>query len=907
MEGTGYKFDEEPGGNDWKEKDVKDDQVEMPSIYSTDEFEKQYTYEGNDLGATWSKNKTTFKVWSPTAEEVKVNLYGSGTKGTNDLIESIDMTRGEKGVWTVEKTGDLNGIYYTYTAVQDGESVEACDPYARTTGVNGDRAMVIDLDSTDPAGWANDSGPNQGMSYTDSVIYELHVRDFSIDESSGISADHKGKFLGLTEKGTTNGNGQTTGLDYLVDLGVTHIHLLPFYDYGSVDETKLEEAQYNWGYDPVNYNVPEGSYSTDPYQGDVRVKEMKQMVKTLHDNDINVIMDVVYNHVYNADEFCFNRLVPQYFSRTNADGSYSNASGCGNDTASERAMVKKYIVDSVNYWADEYHIDGFRFDLVGLLDVDTINEVVDTVHQKHPDAVFYGEGWTMDSAVSKPDITMATQINSAKTPNFAYFSDTIRDAIKGDNFNVANVGFVNGKTGIEETIANCFRAIPGWCKSPTQTVNYASCHDNYTLWDKISESGKDASQADRIKMNNLAAAIYMTSEGIPLIHAGEELLRTKVDENGEVQHNSYNLSDFVNSIKWSDLDKEEYRNVRDYYKGLIAFRKNHAALRLTSADDVEENVKYHCLTNEVVMFVIGGKDKIAGEVSDGIVMIFNATTSPKVVNLYQSCYGVAEGTWNICINDQKAGIETLDSVSVTAAAGQVQVAPISAMVLVKGEAKDQDSVYDKNELAKRKQQALKEAGRVLIRDIPFTIIPRDLGDLEDYAVAGDILEKNAKKYNTVIPVITDINGKKLKNKTDFTVDELTAYTYEDGSEITGVPAVGSVIKVTAKCKGNNYTGEVSAKFRVIANNRSVAAARVKVAPQQYTGAEVKPGKDAITIEMKENGRWVEKDASIFEIIGYSNNIKKGTAKVTIHGIGEYGGSKTASFKIIAKPMIWGTR
>ena len=682
-------------------------QVAMPTDYSTQEFEEQYTYSGNDLGASWSKDKTTFKVWAPTADEVKVNLYKSGTKGTNDLIESINMTKGEKGVWSAEKTGDLNGTYYTYTAVQGDVSTEACDPYARTTGVNGDRAMVIDLDSTDPAGWANDSGPNQGMSYNDSVIYELHVRDFSIDESSGISADNKGKFLGLTEKGTTNTTGQTTGLDYLVDLGVTHIHLLPSYDYGSVDETKLDEAQYNWGYDPVNYNVPEGSYSTDPYDGETRVKEMKQMVKTLHDNNINVIMDVVYNHVYDADEFCFNQLVPQYFSRTNEDGSYSNASGCGNDTASERAMVRKYIVDSVNYWADEYHIDGFRFDLVGLLDADTINEVVKTVHQKHPDAVFYGEGWTMNSAVSKPNITMATQANSAKTPNFAYFSDTIRDAIKGDNFNVKNTGFVNGATGLEQTIADCFTAATWWCKSPTQTVNYASCHDNYTLWDKISVSRSDASEKDRIRMNNLAAAIYMTAEGIPLIHAGEEILRTKpsLDPENEhgVEHNSYNLPDSVNSIKWSDLNKEEYRNVRDYYKGLIEFRKNHAALRLTSAADVKANVSYRWITNEVVMFVIGGNDTIEDEVSDGIVVIFNATNSEQSINLYNN-YGIAEGTWNVCINDKKAGIETLASVT----DGQVKVAPISAMVLVKGETEDQDSVYDKNDPVKRKLQALKE-------------------------------------------------------------------------------------------------------------------------------------------------------------------------------------------------------
>ncbi|MBD5525647.1 MAG: type I pullulanase [Lachnospiraceae bacterium] len=1506
--------------------------ITMPDVYSSNAFEDEYTYTGDDLGATWSKEKTTFKVWAPTAEEVTVNLYKSGTKGTDDKIESIAMTKGEKGIWTAVKTGDLNGTYYTYVAVQDGESVEACDPYARTTGVNGDRAMVIDLDSTDPAGWANDSGPNQGMSYNDSVIYELHVRDFSIDESSGISANHKGKFLGLTETGTTNETGQPTGLDYLVDLGVTHIHLLPSYDYGSVDETRLDEEQYNWGYDPVNYNVPEGSYSTDPYNGEKRVKEMKQMIKTLHDNDINVIMDVVYNHVYNADEFCFNQLVPKYFSRTNADGSYSNASGCGNDTASERAMVRKYIVDSVNYWADEYHIDGFRFDLVGLLDTETINEVVETVHQKHPDAIFYGEGWTMDSAVSKPNITMAAQTNSAKTPNFAYFSDTIRDAIKGDNFDAKSTGFVTGATGLEANIAACFKAATSWCKSPTQTINYASCHDNYTLWDKISVSRSAALEEDRIRMNNLAAAIYMTAEGIPLIHAGEEILRTKPsldpdEDNHGVEHNSYNLPDSVNSIKWSDLDKEEYRNVRDYYKGLIEFRKNHAALRLTSAADVAANVDYKWITNDVVMFVIGGKDTIAGEVSDGIVVIFNATDSEQAINLYNN-YGVAEGTWNVCINDQKAGIKTLDSVT----DGKVTVAPISAMVLVKGEAKDQESVYDKNELAIRKlqalkdliaeyekleqgnytdeswktftdalaaakaiaeksdvtveeidsamdqlraaynglevpagtvnknelsglveqcrklteqgnytyeswekftqarkkaeevlaetdatqeevnqayealkaayeglaeytgpvdnsalkdlvnkygkieqgdytdeswaafQEALKEAERVVndpdatqadidraraaleqayedleeaqhglwvkwadasmftqdedgayhitytgkaikpailvydgtsqlkektdytvaykkntnageaiitvtgkgnyaqslqqsffidkvdigtleiadlygvvaanntkqvkptpvvkyngkalklktdytvayknpetdgktpdtytvilesnanstnftgskeiqmvlankdeqvlmskvtikkiparpyewnetagkgkvqepdvvvtyknntlickddskpeeswdyeviydtkhtevgetatitvkgsgkkyvgektasfkitgtalkaskvslkdvpkaglvytgaaqepevvvdgvddteengykkfaveyqknkdvgtatvvvtgingytgtvkktfkitaydiakedslftygennvitgqipyakggskltdenvnarftvngavkreqaleqgkdytlsykkntavgdasvsikgkgnykgtIKDIPFTIIPRDLSKLEDYAVAGDILEKNAKKYNTVIPVITDLNGKKLQNKTDFTVDKLTAYTYEDGSEIKGDPAVGSVIKVTAKAKEGNYTGEVSTTFRVIANDKNIAAAKVKVEPQIYTGAEVKLNYNDITVEMKENGKWVAIDKSNFEITGYSNNTKKGTAKVTIHGIGEYGGTKTVSFKINAKPMTSDTR
>lgn len=678
--------------------------VEMPSLYSSDAFEQEFTYTGDDLGATWTSSKTTFKVWAPTADSVKVNLYTSGTEGADDLIETLSMKKGEKGVWSVQKAGDLNGVYYTYSVDVDGTTAEACDPYARTTGVNGNRAMVINLNATNPAGWSTDRGPNAGMTYTDSIIYELHVRDFSIDESSGIQ--NKGKFLGLTEKGTKNASGQTTGLDYLTDLGVTHIHLLPSYDYAPVDETKLDTPQYNWGYDPKNYNVPEGSYSTDPYNGAVRVKEMKQMVKTLHDNNINVIMDVVYNHVYDADKFSFNQLVPKYFSRTNADGSYSSGSGCGNDTASERSMVKKYIVDSVNYWADEYHIDGFRFDLVGLLDVDTINEVVNTVHETHPDVVFYGEGWKMDTAVSKDDVIMATQWTSEKTPKFAYFSDTIRNLLKGDTFSHESTGFVSGATGQEELLAKCFTGATDWCKSPTQTVNYASCHDNYSLMDKLSVSRKDASFEDKTKMNNLAAAIYMTSEGIPLIHAAEELLREKIDENGNPVENSYKSSDLVNSIKWSNLDKENYRNVRDYYKGLIAFRKNHAALRLTTAAEVKANVQYKWISEELVMFVINGKDSIADEVSDGIVVIFNANTAAKDVDMYS--YGVPQGTWNICINDQKAGIETLAAVT----DGKVKVAPISALVLVKGETKDNESVYDKNE--QQKIEKLKKELEALI-------------------------------------------------------------------------------------------------------------------------------------------------------------------------------------------------
>ena len=316
-----------------------------PSYYSTEEFESLYTYTGNDLGATYTKEKTTFRLWAPTATTVKVNLYESGTAGTDDRIEQIEMTADINGTWVAEKSGDLNGVYYTYQVDVDGQSNEACDPYARTTGVNGLRAMVIDLDSTDPAGWDQDKDPHYSNAITDAVIYELHVRDLSVDESSGIT--NKGKFLGIIESGTTNSQGVPTGLDHMKDLGITHLHLLPSYDYASVDESKLDTPQFNWGYDPLNYNVPEGSYATDPYKGEVRVSEFKQMVKGLHDNGISVIMDVVYNHVYNADTFCFNQIVPDYFSRVNPKGHQCNDSGCGNTTASERSMVKKYIIDSV--------------------------------------------------------------------------------------------------------------------------------------------------------------------------------------------------------------------------------------------------------------------------------------------------------------------------------------------------------------------------------------------------------------------------------------------------------------------------------------------------------------------------------------------------------------------------------
>ena len=638
-----------------------------PEQYSSADFEAAYTYSGSDLGALWAAGQTRFRVWAPTAESVMVNLYRSGTPGTDDLLESVPMTAAENGTWVAEKSGDLNGVYYTYLVQRDGISVEACDPYARTTGVNGQRAMVLDLASTNPSGWNRDADPHAGAPITDAVIYELHLRDLSLDENSGIV--NKGKYLGLTERGTVNPEGIPTGLDHIKSLGITHLHLLPVYDYGSVDETRLDTPQFNWGYDPVNFNVPEGSYSTDPYSGAVRVAEFKLMVKALHDAGISVVMDVVYNHVYDAGSFCFNKIVPEYFSRSH-NHVYSNGSGCGNDTASERSMVRKFIVDSVKYWADEYHIDGFRFDLVGLLDCETINDIVNTVHQTHPNVIFYGEGWSMATELTKENVPLCTQTNAHLTPGFAFFSDTIRDTLKGTVFVDDAPGFVSGLPGQEELLRNCFMARPGWCPNPTQTINYASCHDNMALFDRIVLSTPQARREDQIRMNNLAAAVYMTAQGVPFLQAGEEMLRSKPLPGGGFDENSYKSPDAINSIKWSDLSKEEYQKVFAYYQGLIAFRRAHPLLRLTTAEAVGASVHpVEGLDANVVAF------RIAGEAEPGkeIFIAFNANPTAAVVQL-------PGGRWNVYADGEAAG-----DLPMGGAFGAIVLEPISAAILVKEE------------------------------------------------------------------------------------------------------------------------------------------------------------------------------------------------------------------------------
>ena len=640
-------------------------EVRMPIWYSTSAFESLYTYEGDDLGATWTAEQTTFKVWAPTADAVWVNLYESGTEGTDDLIERIDMVTDVSGTWVAVKDGDLNGVYYTYSVVTGEVVAEACDPYARTTGVNGKRAMVIDLDSTDPVGWENDKIPHTSGNITDAVIYELHVRDLSSDPSSGIT--QTGKFLGLLQTGTTNSDGIPTGLDHIKNLGITHIHLLPSYDYASVDEMD-PDAAFNWGYDPVNYNVPEGSYSTDPYHGEVRVKEFKQMVMGLHEAGIGVILDVVYNHVYDAGSFCFNNIVPGYFSRIDQEGNYSNGSICGNDTASERSMVRKYIVDSVKYWADEYHLDGFRFDLLGLIDVQTVNEIIEEVHKTHPHIIFYAEGWNMGTEVTKEDVTLATQANSKETPGMAYFSDMIRDAVRGSNSNASKTGYAAGAGGFASNVKDSFLGKPTWAKNPSQVVNYVSCHDGYALYDRLMLSTADRTAEERVRMNNLAAAIVMTSQGTPFFQAGEEMLRSKPLPEGGYDHNSYKSPDSINSIKWDTLSDPVYQDVVSYYAGLIEFRRNHSALRMTTAEEVAEKItQLGGLDFNVLGFHIAPD---ANGDSDALVVIFNPNAEATTVTL-------PEGQWEVHINGEDAGVTALAT-----AEGTVEVAPISAMVLV---------------------------------------------------------------------------------------------------------------------------------------------------------------------------------------------------------------------------------
>lgn len=619
--------------------------------YSTKAFEDKYTYQGNDLGLTICKDHLCFKLWSPYALRVNLNIYETGDYNKNDLITSFEMVKEEKGVFTGKTSKDYVGKYYTYTVYFEDEQVnEFCDPYARSGGINGKRGMIINLKETNPKGWDKDVNPNKDLDVCDTVIYELHIRDFSADIRSGIK--NTGKYLGLTESGTSlDGKGDiSTGIDYIKELGVTHIHFLPIYDYGFLDESEAyNRDKYNWGYDPVNYNMPEGSYCTNPRDGMCRVKELKEMIKSLHDNGISVIMDVVYNHTFD-EEFPFNKAVPGYFYRIDKNGNYSNGSACGNDTASERSMVSKFIVDSVEYWAKEYHIDGFRFDLVGLIDVETINRIQEKVDALDRGIFLYGEGWMLDTKPTKRGVVLTNQKNINHLNDFAMFNDGLRDALKGSVFDKKEKGYISGNKKYTKEVRKSVTGLPKWSRRPADVVNYTSCHDNYTLYDKIQMGNPDITRENAIKENKLAAAIVTLSEGILLLHAGEEILREKINDKGEYVSDSVWSSDDVNEIKWENLLKNDVKEVYDYYKGLIAFRKAHPSIRFHNKNDVDKNIEFiDDNDNYLIAYTIK-------EGKNNIVIAYNSSKRAKNMKLNVD-------KLLIYVNEKKAGTDVIESIS----------------------------------------------------------------------------------------------------------------------------------------------------------------------------------------------------------------------------------------------------
>ena len=574
-------------------------------------YDSYPVYKGDDLGLTHTSKEFLFKIWAPTAENAEISFYKEGS-GDN-LITKHNLEKGANGTWKIALTGQFEGWFYTFRVMINGKWLdEVPDPYAKAVGVNGKRAMVVDLTKTDPPGWEKDQSPVL-KNKTDAILYELHVRDASIHPSSGIK--NKGKYLGLTETGTKNPEGLSTGLDHIKELGVTHVHLLPVFDFHSIDESRLDQPQYNWGYDPLNYNVPDGSYATNPYDGVTRIKEFKQMVQAFHQNGLRVVMDVAYNHTGLTEDSYFNQLVPGYYYRQTKDGKFSNATACGNETASERYMMRKFMLESVLYWAKEYHIDGIRFDLMGVHDIETMNLISKELHKIKPDILLYGEGWTA-GASPLPDSLRALKKYAYKLDRIAVFSDDIRDGIKGNVFEHKDKGFVCGKAGMEESIkfgivASCQHPQVDYSKvnyskapysaQPWNTITYAECHDNHVLWDKLAISAKDAPEAQRQDMYLMALSIVLTSQGIPFLHAGSEFIRTK-----KGVENSFESPDSINAIDWSLKRKNNY--IFYYIKGLIGLRKSNEVFRMVSAKQIQNGIRFKTgLPEGVVAYELSDK------------------------------------------------------------------------------------------------------------------------------------------------------------------------------------------------------------------------------------------------------------------------------------------------------------
>ena len=614
--------------------------LDYKKLYESKQFQDSCLAVREDFGAIYSKEKTVFHVWAPTAKAVALLLYATGTDEEEGAERkgSYPMNRIGGGVWEAEVDGDLHGVYYTYQVVSREDTTKECiDIYAKACGANGKRGMVVDLKRTDPEGFAQDEGWTQKNRNT--FLYELHIKDFSYDENAGIDKEYRGKYLAFTQRGTTlKGHpDKKTGTDDLRELGITHVHLLPAFDYASVDETK-EDNEYNWGYDPANYNVPEGSYATDCFHGEVRIREFKQMVKALHDAGIGVVMDVVFNHTYQTDS-PFQTLAPYYYYRLDKEGGFLDASACGNETASEHFMYRQFMIQSVYYWASEYHIDGFRFDLMGVHDTGTMNQIRKKLNSlpNGENILMYGEPWAASEPSMEEGAVAAVKENlSYLDEGIAIFSDDTRDTIKGSVFYEEIPGFVNGKKGLEEKMKS---AVCAWCdgghefipKSPKQIITYVSAHDNYTLWDKLAltmQKQVDYSVRDErlIKANKLVAAILFTSKGIPFIQAGEEFARTKYGD-----ENSYRSLADINKLDWGRL--EEYHDLVAYYKGLRELRQAFSGLYDNSRESIER-IRFLDAEEDIVAFEITNR-KEHTDSWDKLVVVYNSNEDAGTLELPQ--------------------------------------------------------------------------------------------------------------------------------------------------------------------------------------------------------------------------------------------------------------------------------
>ena len=635
-------------------------------------FELYPVRSGSLTEMEYAPEATQFTLWAPTADEVRLMLYEAGEGG--HAYETVSMERAEEGTWKAKVEKDLKGKFYTFNVKIDGKwQGDTPGINAKAVGVNGKRAAIIDLRETDPEGWAEDKRPPLA-SPADIIIYEVHHRDFSVHPSSGI--EHKGKFLAMTETGTKNPGGMATGIDHLKELGVTHVHILPSYDYASVDETRLDENKYNWGYDPLNYNVPEGSYSTDPYRPEVRIREFKQMVQALHKAGIRVVLDVVYNHTFNTAESNFERTVPGYFYRQRPDGTLSDASACGNETASNRPMMRKYMIESVLYWINEYHIDGFRFDLMGIHDIETMNEIRKAASAVDPTIFIYGEGWAA-SAPQMPEDSLAMKANVYKMPGIAAFSDEMRDALRGPFNNNEQGAFLAGLPGGEESIkfgiagavkhpkvnndsVNYSKA--PWAGQPTQMISYVSCHDDMCLVDRLKASVPGITPEELVRLDKLAQTAVFTSQGVPFIYAGEEVMRDK-----KGVHNSYQSPDSINAIDWDrkTLNADAFA----YYKGLMHLRRNHPAFRLGDAELVRKHLEFLPVegTNLVAYRL---KDHAGGDTWKDIIVVLNARRESASLSVPEGKYTVV--CQNGLVNEK--GLATVYGPSLA-------VAPQSAMII----------------------------------------------------------------------------------------------------------------------------------------------------------------------------------------------------------------------------------